>query len=174
MVLQKNKVGKQVILYTTNPVQQDAYIQQAVAKGYKVVKMETMVDAAVVTPQPTPEECQRYFDANQAQFVVGQALHLRQHCTSVVATDVSRRCLAVAAFNAAMNDVAMTTSRLDRVFTTTCSSGVGLHRVERDFDHAAGAVELAGFCRVDPHELAALHLHTDQALAPDFATDVRG
>jgi molecular chaperone HtpG len=44
-VLQKNKAGKQVILYTTNPVQQDAYIQQAQAKGYKVVKMETIVDA---------------------------------------------------------------------------------------------------------------------------------
>jgi molecular chaperone HtpG len=43
--LQKNKEGKQVILYTTNPVQQDAYIQQANAKGYKVVKLETIVDA---------------------------------------------------------------------------------------------------------------------------------
>jgi len=46
--LQVNKEGKQVILYTTNPVQQDAYIQQAVAKGYKVVKMETLVDAAFI------------------------------------------------------------------------------------------------------------------------------
>ncbi|HJT74393.1 MAG TPA: hypothetical protein VJ720_10250, partial [Chitinophaga sp.] len=44
--LQKNKDGKLVILYTTNPVQQDGYIQQAKAKGYKVVKMETLVDAA--------------------------------------------------------------------------------------------------------------------------------
>ena len=43
-VLQKNKEGKQVILYTTNPVQQDAFIQQAVAKGYVVVKMETIID----------------------------------------------------------------------------------------------------------------------------------
>ncbi len=43
--LQKNKAGKQVIIYSTNPVQQDAYIQQAQAKGYVVVKMETMVDA---------------------------------------------------------------------------------------------------------------------------------
>ncbi len=43
---QKNKEGKLVILYTTNPVQQDGYIQQAVAKGYKVVKLETIVDAA--------------------------------------------------------------------------------------------------------------------------------
>jgi len=42
--LQKNKNGNLVILYTTNPVQQDAYIQQAVAKGYKVVKMETIID----------------------------------------------------------------------------------------------------------------------------------
>ena len=46
--LQKNKDGKQVILYTTNPVQQDAYIQQAIAKGYVVVKMETLVDAAFI------------------------------------------------------------------------------------------------------------------------------
>lgn len=42
--LQKNKDGKLVILYTTNPVQQDAYIQQANAKGYIVVKLETIID----------------------------------------------------------------------------------------------------------------------------------
>ncbi len=46
--LQKNKEGKLVILYTTNPVQQDAYIQQATAKGYKVVKMETLIDAGFI------------------------------------------------------------------------------------------------------------------------------
>jgi molecular chaperone HtpG len=45
---QKNKDGKQVILYTTNPVQQDAYIQQAINKGYVVVKAETLVDAAFI------------------------------------------------------------------------------------------------------------------------------
>ena len=45
---QKNKEGKQVLLYTTNPIQQDAFIQSAVAKGYKVVKLETMVDAAFI------------------------------------------------------------------------------------------------------------------------------
>ncbi len=44
--IQKNKDGKQVVLYTTNPVQQDAYIQACKTKGYIVVKMETMVDAA--------------------------------------------------------------------------------------------------------------------------------
>ncbi|MGB3235646.1 MAG: molecular chaperone HtpG, partial [Ferruginibacter sp.] len=42
---QKNKEGKHVILYSTNPIQQDAYIQQANAKGYLVIKMETLVDA---------------------------------------------------------------------------------------------------------------------------------
>ncbi|MBL0182425.1 MAG: molecular chaperone HtpG [Chitinophagaceae bacterium] len=42
--LQKNKDGKLVILYTTDPVQQDAYIQQAAAKGYIVVKLETIID----------------------------------------------------------------------------------------------------------------------------------
>lgn len=47
-VLQKNKDGKQVILYTTNPVQQDAYIRACKGKGYLVVKMETLVDAAFI------------------------------------------------------------------------------------------------------------------------------
>ncbi|MBK8610165.1 MAG: molecular chaperone HtpG [Chitinophagaceae bacterium] len=42
--LQKNKDGKLVILYTTNPIQQDAYIQQANDKGYIVVKLDTIID----------------------------------------------------------------------------------------------------------------------------------
>jgi len=46
--LQKNKEGKLVIIYTSNPVQQDSYIQQAETKGYKVVKLETIVDAAFI------------------------------------------------------------------------------------------------------------------------------
>jgi molecular chaperone HtpG len=46
--LQKNKDGKLVIIYTTNPVQQDSYIQAAKDKGYKVIKLETIVDAAFI------------------------------------------------------------------------------------------------------------------------------
>src|SRR4051812_36477822 len=59
--------------------------------------------------------------------------------------------------------VAARTSRLDRVFTTGRSSLVRLHRVHRDRDDPAVAVELARFDRVDAHELAALHLHANQA-----------
>ena len=46
--LQKNKEGKHTVLYTTNPIQQDAYIQACVKKGYSVVKMETLVDSAFI------------------------------------------------------------------------------------------------------------------------------
>jgi len=46
--LQKNKDGKLVILYTTDPVQQDSYVKACSDKGYKVVKMETLVDAAFI------------------------------------------------------------------------------------------------------------------------------
>ncbi len=46
--LQKNKEGKHTVLYTTNPIQQDAYIQACVKKGYSVIKMETLVDAAFI------------------------------------------------------------------------------------------------------------------------------
>jgi len=46
--LQKNKDGKLVILYTTDPVQQDSYIHAAQGKGYIVVKMETLIDSAFI------------------------------------------------------------------------------------------------------------------------------
>lgn len=46
--IQKNKDGKQVIIYSTNPVQQDAYLRGATQKGYKVVKLDTLVDAAFI------------------------------------------------------------------------------------------------------------------------------
>jgi peptidyl-prolyl cis-trans isomerase C len=55
--------------------------------------VEAMVDAAVVTPLPTPDECQRYYDANKAQFVVGQALHLR-HILFAVTPGVNVQALA--------------------------------------------------------------------------------
>jgi molecular chaperone HtpG len=46
--LQKNKDGKLVIIYTSNPIQQDSYIRAARGKGYKVVKLETIVDAGFI------------------------------------------------------------------------------------------------------------------------------
>jgi len=46
--LQKNKEGKLVMLYTTDPVQQNAFIKSAQQKEYKVVKLETIVDAAFI------------------------------------------------------------------------------------------------------------------------------
>lgn len=46
--LQKNKEGKTIILYATNPVQQDAYLKACTDKGYMVVHMESLVDAAFI------------------------------------------------------------------------------------------------------------------------------
>ncbi|MEO9144346.1 MAG: molecular chaperone HtpG [Ginsengibacter sp.] len=46
--LQKNKDGKLVMLYTTDPVQQNGFIKAAQQKDYKVVKLETLVDAAFI------------------------------------------------------------------------------------------------------------------------------
>ena len=45
---QKNKEGKLVMLYTTDPVQQNSFIQAAKQKNYLVVKLETIVDAAFI------------------------------------------------------------------------------------------------------------------------------
>ena len=46
--LQKNKEGKYVVLYTTDPIQQHSFIEKATARNYKVVKMQTLVDSAFI------------------------------------------------------------------------------------------------------------------------------
>ena len=39
--------------------------------------IDRMLESEVTCPQPTPEESQRYYDAHQAQFTVGQARRVR-------------------------------------------------------------------------------------------------
>jgi len=46
--LQKNKDGKLIMLYTTDPVQQNSFVKAAQQKNYVVVKLETLVDAAFI------------------------------------------------------------------------------------------------------------------------------
>jgi molecular chaperone HtpG len=46
--LQKNKDGKLVILYTTDPVQQDGYVKAATAKGFKVIVLNTLIDTGFI------------------------------------------------------------------------------------------------------------------------------
>lgn len=56
--------------------------------------IEEMVDAAIRIPVPTPQECQRFFEANKAQFVVGQAVHVR-HILFAVTPGVNVHALTV-------------------------------------------------------------------------------
>lgn len=56
--------------------------------------IEGMVDDQVRTPQPTEEECQRYYEANKTQFVVGQAVHVR-HILFAVTPGVDVHALSV-------------------------------------------------------------------------------
>lgn len=39
--------------------------------------IEGLLDEAVVSPEPDETACRRYFEANKARFIVGQALHVR-------------------------------------------------------------------------------------------------
>lgn len=55
--------------------------------------IEEMVEAAIRTPEPTVQECERYFEANKAQFVVGQALHVR-HILFAVTPGINVNALA--------------------------------------------------------------------------------
>ena len=56
--------------------------------------IEAMVDAEVQSPQPNEDECQRYFEANKPQFMVGQALHVR-HILFAVTPGVNVHALTV-------------------------------------------------------------------------------
>ncbi len=87
--LQKNKDGKQVILYTTNPVQQDAFIQAATAKGYKVVKMETLVDAAFINTMEMKWENVQFtrVDADIADNLIDKS----DHAESVLSKEESEK-----------------------------------------------------------------------------------
>jgi peptidyl-prolyl cis-trans isomerase C len=56
----------------------DAAIDLAPVLGsQEQLVIETMLDDAIETPEPTPEACERYFAANKSQFLVGQAMHVR-------------------------------------------------------------------------------------------------
>ena len=76
--IQKNKEGKNVILYTTSPVQQDTYIRAATAKGYKVVKLETIVDAAFINQMEMKWENVHFtrVDADIAENLIDKAEHV--------------------------------------------------------------------------------------------------
>jgi molecular chaperone HtpG len=58
--LQTDKDNKLVILYTTDPVQQNSYIRAATAKGYKVVKLDTLIDASFINQMEMKDENQRF------------------------------------------------------------------------------------------------------------------
>jgi molecular chaperone HtpG len=83
--LQTNKQDQLVILYTTNPVQQDSYIRQAQAKGYIVVKLETLIDAAFINQMETKWEKVHFtrVDADIADNLVDKA----ESTASVLSTD---------------------------------------------------------------------------------------
>ena len=54
--IQKNKDGKLVILYTTQPVQQHSYVKAAQDRGYTIVNFETIIDAAFISNVETKWE----------------------------------------------------------------------------------------------------------------------
>jgi peptidyl-prolyl cis-trans isomerase C len=64
--------------------------------------IEDMLDEAVASPLPTEDECQRYFEANKARFVVGQALHVR-HILFAVTQGVNVHALTVQAEKALLS-----------------------------------------------------------------------
>jgi len=72
--LQTDKDNKLVILYTNDPVQQDSYIQAAREKGYKIVRMDTLVDTAFINNMEMKWENTRFtrVDADIAENLINK------------------------------------------------------------------------------------------------------
>lgn len=58
--LQTDKDEKLVVLYTSDPVQQNSYIRTAEAKGYKVVKLDSMIDPSFINHLEAKQEKLRF------------------------------------------------------------------------------------------------------------------
>ena len=83
--LQKNKDGKHVILYTTDPVQQDAYIQACSAKGYIIIKLETLIDAAFINNMEMKWENVHFVRVDAD--IVDNIIDKQEHTESVLSKD---------------------------------------------------------------------------------------
>lgn len=57
---QTDKDGKLVILYTTDPVQQNSYIKAAENKSYKVVRLDTLIDASFINQMEMKDDKIRF------------------------------------------------------------------------------------------------------------------
>ncbi len=83
--LQKNKEGKHVILYTTDLIQQDAYIQACTAKGFIVVKLETLIDAAFINNMEMKWENVHFVRVDAD--IVDNIIDKQEHTESVLSKD---------------------------------------------------------------------------------------
>lgn len=83
--LQTNKDGQLVILYTSSPVQQDSYIRLAQARGFVIVRLETLIDAAFINQMETKWEKVHFtrVDADIAENLIDKA----EITASVLSTD---------------------------------------------------------------------------------------
>jgi molecular chaperone HtpG len=87
--LQTDKDGKLVILYTTDPVQQDAYVRAAARKGYKVVKMDTLVDAGFINHMESHWEKVRFNRVDSD--IADNLVDVQEKSESVLTQDESDR-----------------------------------------------------------------------------------
>jgi molecular chaperone HtpG len=94
--LQKDKDGKTVIIYTTDPVQQDSYIKAAQTKGYKVIKLETMVDAAFINNMEMKWEHVHFVRVDSD--IADNLVEKQEHNESVLSTEEAEKLKSLFSF----------------------------------------------------------------------------
>jgi molecular chaperone HtpG len=72
--LQTDKDKKLVVLYTSDPVQQNSYIRAAAARSYKTVKLDTLIDPSFINHMESKDDTLRFtrVDADIADNLISQ------------------------------------------------------------------------------------------------------
>lgn len=86
---QTNKDGKQIILYTSDPIAQDTYVKAAQTKGYKVVLLNTLIDTAFINNMEMKWDKTSFVRVDSD--IVDNLIDKQEHAESVLTKEESEK-----------------------------------------------------------------------------------
>ncbi|QES89864.1 molecular chaperone HtpG [Rhizosphaericola mali] len=101
---QTNKEGKQIILYTSDPVSQDTYVKAAETKGYKVILLDTLIDTAFINNMEMKWENTSFVRVDSD--IVDNLIDKQENSDSVLSKDESEKLKGL--FEAPISDLHVT------------------------------------------------------------------
>lgn len=86
---QTNKEGKEIILYTSDPIAQDTYVKAAQTKGYKVVLLNTLIDTAFINNMEMKWDKTSFVRVDSD--IVDNLIDKQEHAESILSKEESEK-----------------------------------------------------------------------------------